>query len=62
MRNTMTMRTLRRGISRGDPEEKGPQAVNAGVAAVAQSGGAAAEAGGDAEAEARLGMEETMIL
>lgn len=55
------MRILRRGISRGDPGEKGPQVVNVAVAAVARSGGVAAEAGGDAVAEARLGMAETMI-
>ena len=57
----MTMRILRRGISRGDPGEKGPQVVNVAVAAVVQSGGVAVEAGGDAVAEARLGMAETMI-
>ena len=56
------MRTQRRGISRGDPEERGPQAVNVEAAAVVRSGGAAAEAGGDAEAETRLLMAETMIL
>ncbi len=56
------MRTLRRGISRGDPEERGPQAVNVEAAAVVRSGGAAAEAGGDAEVETRLLMAETMIL
>jgi hypothetical protein len=58
----MTTRTPRRGILRGDPEEKGPQAVNGAGAAMARSGGAAAEVGGDAEAEARLEMAGTMIL
>lgn len=57
----MTMRTLRRGISRGDPGEKGPQAVSAGAAVAGRSGGAAAEAGGDAVAEARLARAVTMI-
>ena len=61
----MIIRTRRRGISRGDPGERGPLAVNEEVAAaVVQLGGAAAEAGGDAEAETRLleKLEETMIL